>query len=259
MSYDAGNIDHVNYIQHTPLHAQVVGVAASNETSLDKKKQNLVFAIKNGCVKKAKEIMASMSRFDLGFIMDHSSGKTALMFAAEYNQPEIVIALLELRVPFGIVFGTHQTALMFAASGGNRTIVLKLIKNGSSIDSSDSKGRTALMYAAEKDRVDAIKMMVMLIKETAWLKVRKSGLGKEYVNLVQKNEVKKRLNTTDSSGSTALMIAASNGYINTVKLLINEGADVNKTDSHDQTASMLAASNGHTEIADLLRSSENSE
>lgn len=55
-----------------------------------------------------------------------------------------------------------------------------------------------------------------------------------------------------TTGNTPLMSAASNGDINAVKRLLNEGADVNAKDSDNWTALTKAARDGHTEIVKFL-------
>jgi hypothetical protein len=54
-----------------------------------------------------------------------------------------------------------------------------------------------------------------------------------------------------NDGTTALMLASSNGFIDVVRALLQRGADTTAT--HDGiTARQLALARGHTEIADLL-------
>ena len=53
-------------------------------------------------------------------------------------------------------------------------------------------------------------------------------------------------------GYTALMAASEMGYIDIVKLLIKEGADVNVQDDDGITALRRAYKFGHTEIIELL-------
>ena len=60
------------------------------------------------------------------------------------------------------------------------------------------------------------------------------------------------VNLQDKDCWTALMFAALNGYIDCVKLLVDNNADVNLQDKDGWTALMLAAMNGETECAKLL-------
>jgi len=49
-----------------------------------------------------------------------------------------------------------------------------------------------------------------------------------------------------------LHTAARNGYIDIVKMLIENGADVNSRDDFDETALMIAVKKGHSFIITLL-------
>ena len=60
------------------------------------------------------------------------------------------------------------------------------------------------------------------------------------------------VNTKTGFGSTALMVAASEGHESTVRLLLSKGADVNGNRDRD-TALSLARDRGHPEIVELLR------
>ena len=59
--------------------------------------------------------------------------------------------------------------------------------------------------------------------------------------------------TANTIEITALMIAAMRGHIDTVKVLIDNGADVNAKGNQGYTALGLAASQGHTEIVEMLK------
>lgn len=53
-------------------------------------------------------------------------------------------------------------------------------------------------------------------------------------------------------GQTALMLAVSHGRLDTVRLLLEAGADVNIQDEDGSTALMCAAEHGHLDIIKLL-------
>jgi hypothetical protein len=61
------------------------------------------------------------------------------------------------------------------------------------------------------------------------------------------------INARNEDGSTTLMWAASTGQAETVKYLLEKGADKGIKDKHGDTAYSLALSNGYPEIAALLQ------
>lgn len=57
----------------------------------------------------------------------------------------------------------------------------------------------------------------------------------------------------DAAGRTALMVAAENGRLQIVNLLLSKGADLNAHDNRfGSTAVMLAAYSGHEDIVEIL-------
>ena len=57
---------------------------------------------------------------------------------------------------------------------------------------------------------------------------------------------------TVGTGGTALMLAAANGHTETVKLLLDRGANINVRDNEGKTALVWAREKGHTEIVQLI-------
>ena len=49
------------------------------------------------------------------------------------------------------------------------------------------------------------------------------------------------------------MVASSKGYMDMVKMLLEEGAEIEAKNNDGQTALDLAEKNGHTKVVDFLR------
>lgn len=60
-------------------------------------------------------------------------------------------------------------------------------------------------------------------------------------------------NSKNNHGDTALMVAASAGMSNVVRLLIDAGADRNLRNKKRKTAADIAAATGHLVIAQMLK------
>ena len=65
-------------------------------------------------------------------------------------------------------------------------------------------------------------------------------------------EAKANREARDSEDRTALLLAANSGHAETVKLLLEVGADKGVFDSYDMTALHIAAGNGHAAVVKLL-------
>jgi len=60
------------------------------------------------------------------------------------------------------------------------------------------------------------------------------------------------INAKDKYGQTALMVAAENGNVDTIKLLLDHNADVNAIRNNGKTALVIAAGKSSVEIVKLL-------
>ena len=60
------------------------------------------------------------------------------------------------------------------------------------------------------------------------------------------------INIKDEQGNTPLILAAADGHLDTVQLLINREADVEEDNYGGNTALMCAAANGHLTVVQYL-------
>lgn len=100
------------------------------------------------------------------------------------------------------------TALARAAREGHTTIAASLLKAGALPDSKDTSGRTPLLQAAGGGSGNVIKL---LLKTDAMAKYRKHAVAK--------------VNTTDATKKSALMLAAASKNLEGVTALLLAGAD----------------------------------
>jgi len=120
-----------------------------------------------------------------------------------------------------------RTALWWAVCDGNNQSVELLLQHGANTEAVDELlGRTALMFA------------VMDLEED----------GKSTLLL----EHGAKVNASDRSGETVLMLAAGHPVSANVALLLKHGAEVNARSPHGSSALMEAARRGCTDNARLL-------
>ncbi len=202
------------------------------------------------------------------------SGLSAIVFASTNGHLEIVNLLIANGVDVNMAT-LEGTPLIFAVKGNHTEVVKSLINAGANIDESDMiSGYTALMIAAKANDVDMVKLLVksgadinikshegdnaiyfarmddndelMAIFEDINNNLYKKGVNAvlplysgddiEDINKVLKNGI----NATNRHGKTPLMLAAEARYVDLVKALIIEGADVNAKADYDVTALQMA-------------------
>ena len=131
---------------------------------------------------------------------------------------------------------TGTTQLMKAAQDGTVEEVKALLKSGGKVEIKDKYGWNALLYAVSAPNL-AIYPRTRL--ESATLKSLLSASA--------------NVNSSDSRGYTALMIAAFENRDEFVQLLLDHGANVNAMNLKGATALSYARAKGNKKIVELLQ------
>lgn len=132
-----------------------------------------------------------------------STGRTALMAAAQEANAEMVDHLLEKGADPNAQNSKGETALMLAINYQPAYVLENLLDHGAKLEAKDGNGRTALMWAA-----------YFILNEQVHVLVNRGA----------------DINATDAQGETALTLAGDRGDTELVEYLKSKGAT--RTDVH---------------------------
>jgi glycerophosphodiester phosphodiesterase len=160
----------------------------------------------------------------LAVIGGHPLTTKALLLGENWRPSSDAKVEIRLGVP-------QSGAVLALATKANYTVIVEmLVKAGVDINWRDQTGETALHVAARFGH-----------HECAEVILRGSDMAKADLEIIE-----------NSYAWTPLHVAAVDGHLSVVRLLVDAGADVYRTDSSGWTAKEHAALRGHMDIARLL-------
>ncbi len=221
-----------------------------------------------------------------------SSGVSIFSVAAS-NDTDDLASLIRKKVDLSAKDEDGNSALHIAAINGSTDVAAKLIQSGLNVDTLNAKGETALILATRAGDVDMIRTLLRMnaspdIKDANDFRpltiAAESGSPEvvEALALYSRQYLDDALfvaslrghsvmidsltnygasvySRLESDGRTPLMLAAQNGHQETVRVLLENGANRYSTDEEGNTASQLASTAGHEQIADYLGDIPNAE
>lgn len=153
-------------------------------------------------------------------------GQTPLILAAQEGHCSTVRLLLERKSPIDHRGYNGHSALSAAALQGHREVVELLLRRGADTDVRDAEGRP-LLYL----------LILEACLDIATLIIEKGGVP---------------LESRDTEGRTALHVAAWQGDLDGIELLLRHGADPNALDSEGRSPLHSVAWRGHLGAGRLL-------
>lgn len=140
-------------------------------------------------------------------------GRTAFMYACWYYQPAVGDVLLRGANP-NLSDNHERTAMDYAASRGHVGAVLFLINNVKMRDKRNNLNYAKLMYVASTNN---------------------------QAELLEQPNAHEFINRVSADGTTPLLNAIGNGFVDVVKKMVQMGADIHLRANRGYTALQLAA------------------
>ena len=191
----------------------------------------------------------------------NNQGATPLMCIAQQGHPETVRSLLELGADVNVVDVYGNTALHWACAKGDFPLIAEiLVSNGANINQRENQGITPLMAAVMVGHIEAARKLLELGADTHVLDMEgKSALHfscakgdfPKIVDMLLTNGAD--INQRSCRGYTPLMAAVAVGRLETVRKLLELGADIHALDMEGNSALHLACAIGDfPKIVDIL-------
>jgi ankyrin repeat protein len=189
---------------------------------------------------------------------------TPLALAAREGHAAVIAALLKAKADPNLPNDLGTTPLMLAAASGDVDSVNALLAAGAAVNAKEkAHGQTALMFAAGLNRDQVIRVLAAnhadlnfasAVTKVERLLVDADGNPLPAERPGQKARVAPRGAGAEFMGGwTALHFAARDGYLASVRALVESGADVNRLGDGDHTSVLIIAlENGHFDLAKYL-------
>jgi uncharacterized protein len=212
-------------------------------------------------------------------------GYTPLHVASQTGRAAVIDALARAGADVEVATSSGATPLMLAATSGSTDTVTRLLDRGAKIDAVDKANEeTAVMFAAALDRADVVRLLVERgANLTLTAKVIDRGTGPLAPGDIALQEASRSGGRAQNNaaaggrgpagpevpgvtrpysyneligkvgGLTALHFAARQGSADSVRALVEGGANVNQVSPADNASPLLiAAINGQFDIASYL-------
>ena len=258
----------------------MVWLGAGGQQALLGQQAPLIEAVKSGDTEAVRALLRQSADVNASGV----DGTTALHWAVHRDSLELVDLLLRAGANAKAVNRYDVPVLSLACTNGNATIIEQLLRAGADPNVSLPGGETALMTAARTGSVEALRVLLVsgaavdarehTREQTALMWAAAQGntaavklLGEAGANVhARSNERNLRYgigNTgTRPAGDrvgqptdisfTPLLFAVRAGHIDTVRALLDMGANANDVTPDGTNALVIAAINAHWELGTVL-------
>ena len=207
-------------------------------------------------------VLASIAMACLSAASVHAQSAFERVFeAVDANQPAEVRALLARGIDVNTVDRDGNTLLARAVQRGHREVFTLLLGSGARIETRNRYGETPMMYAALGGNEGIVRELIgkqarINADAPTWTAMHYSALRGHAGVLALLLDAGGDINAASDNGTTPLMMAASEGRIDAVALLLQRGADPGRTTDAGRTASAWARAAGHARIAETIEAAE---
>ncbi|MEW6360074.1 MAG: ankyrin repeat domain-containing protein [Planctomycetota bacterium] len=173
-----------------------------------------------------------------------------LHLAARKGDLVAVDLLLRLGASVSIEDELGQTALYDASRSGHTEIAEMLLQAGATVDAKDRDGYTPLNHAAWTGQTEVAQLLIAKGARPTFHDAAALGQTHQLAEFVSSGT---DVNTKTPQGLTALHLAAGNGYVETVALLLDRGAATEAVATENRwTPLHWAVYCNHKDIVQLL-------
>lgn len=189
----------------------------------------------------------------------HGNGKTALMVAAKQGDNDRIREMIEQGADVNRPNHNGGTLIMYAVLSGEPDTVSLLLEHEARVDAVAENGWTALMIAAVKGYADIGRLLLEHGAEPnqadiyLWTPLMRAVFEErlQMVRLLARHQ-RTRVNQRGENGVTALHLAVVKGDVDSVKLLLAQGADPDIKDDSGRTALDFAKQNNNLGLLRIM-------
>ncbi len=178
------------------------------------------------------------------------------LIAAVYrDDTDTVIDLINRGMDVNSVDPAGNTLLHVAARNGNVRLLEILLKGKANPNARNRVGDSPLMLAAYNGKQPAIDFLLTAgaeLNHTGWTPLHYAVFAEQAEMVAYLLQKGANVDARAPNEQTALMLAAKNGNLAIVKLLLNAKADPALADQHGDTPLTLAQKNNNTELSKLF-------
>jgi ankyrin repeat protein len=190
-------------------------------------------------------------------------GLTPIAIAAANGNAAMIGMLLDAGADANAPDPAGDTPLMNAARVGSVDSVTLLLDRGAKVDATDATyQQTPLMVAVRENQPDVVKLLISrgasvnaktrVGRAPQWILPNSvPGFG-HGIGIVRGGLPPRGSRAPIPGGMTPLLYAARDGRMDTVRMLLDAGANVNERDANDITPLLIAITNNHPDVARAL-------